>query len=129
MRRSLGVIAATAIGFASANVQAHHSTGAFDMTHPVVVTGTLTKFVWGNPHAWISMMVPDGKGGADLWEIEGPSVTMLVRNHWKANSIQPGDKIHVMIAPRYDGKNGGTFQRVTLDDGRVLDTGRLKTGS
>lgn len=105
--------------------QAHHSAGAFDMQHPVIGTGTVKSFRWGNPHTWLYLMVPNSSGGQDEWEIEGPGVMMLARHGWNEQTIRTGDKLHVMMAPRKDGGHGGTFMRITLADGRVLDTGRL----
>lgn len=105
--------------------QAHHSAGAFDMAHPVVGTGTVKSFRWGNPHTWLYLSIPNGNGGSDDWEIEGPGVMMLARHGWTETTIKPGDKVHVLMAPRKDGGHGGTYMRITLDNGQVLDTGRL----
>ena len=43
---------------------AHHAFGAeFDADLPVSLTGTLTKFEWTNPHAWVYVDVKDPKTG------------------------------------------------------------------
>ena len=91
----------------------HHSGTMFDRTHPIAVVGTLTDFRWANPHSWITMDVPDGKGGTDVWTLEGGSVTFMVHNGWTRTSILPGDKIKAIVAPRRDGTNGGEFMSVT----------------
>lgn len=108
------------------HVYAHHSPSSFDMTNVVTVTGTVKDFKWGNPHIWLYMMVPNENGGVDEWEIEGPPVTMVARHGWKSTTIKPGDKIHVLLGPRRDGKPGGSFMRVTLANGDVFDTGRIE---
>lgn len=113
------------IGSAAIGCQAHHSTASFDTAHPVVATGTVKDFRWGNPHAWLDLMVPNDQGGADEWQIEGPSVVMLSRNGWKPDSLKPGEKIHVLMARRKDGGHGGSFMQITREDGEVLSTGRL----
>ena len=92
---------------------AHHSGTMFDRTRPVAVVGTLTDFRWANPHSWISMAVPDRKGGTDTWVLEGGSVTFMVRNGWSRTSILNGDKIKAIVAPRRDGTDGGEFMSVT----------------
>ena len=43
---------------------AHHSTAMYDMNTPVTVTGTVTRFEWTNPHAFIYMDVK-GENGQD----------------------------------------------------------------
>ena len=57
MRTKLCVVAA-GLGLLAAltakPVGAHHAFNAeFDAKRPVKFTGTVTKMVWGNPHAWI----------------------------------------------------------------------------
>ena len=41
---------------------AHHSFAVFDHTRTVAVKGTVTKFQWTNPHAFLELDVPDDKG-------------------------------------------------------------------
>jgi hypothetical protein len=98
---------------AGAQALAHHAGTMFDRTNPIAVVGTLQEFRWANPHSWLSMQVPDGKGGSDLWTLEGGSVTFMIHNGWDRTSILPGDKIRAIVAPRRDGTNGGEFMSVT----------------
>ncbi len=88
---------------------AHHSAAAFDRTKPLTLDGTVSQFLWVNPHTWVIVAVPDGKGGSDLWKCEGPPTNMLVGNGWTARSFKTGDKIHLLIAPYRDGSKGGEF--------------------
>jgi len=113
------------LGLFGQSATAHHSASSFDHAHPVDVHGTVNKFLWGNPHTWLYVLTPNGHGGSDVWEIEGPSVTTLVRNGWTNNSLKSGDKITVSIAPRRDGSPGGTMYLVTRADGSELSSGRL----
>ena len=41
---------------------AHHSTAMYDMANPVTVKGTVKRFEWTNPHAFIFLDVKDEKG-------------------------------------------------------------------
>ena len=100
--------------------RAHHSFAMFDQSKQVSVSGTVRDFQWTNPHAWIEVLVPDGKGGADVWSVELNSPNNLVRQGWKRNVLKPGDKISVTLNPLRDGRPGGLFNAVTLPDGRVL---------
>ena len=49
---------------------AHHSFAMFDHVHRVTVAGTVTKFDWTNPHVYIELAAPDGKGGSARYTIE-----------------------------------------------------------
>ena len=53
---------AMAVAFGG-TVSAHHSVAAFDRANPATLSGTVKQFKYTNPHTWIYLMVPDGKGG------------------------------------------------------------------
>jgi hypothetical protein len=103
-----------------ASALAHHSSAAFDTGVRATLTGTVKSFAWENPHCWISMMVPDGKGGAEEWNLEGGSVSILVRNGWHFDTIVAGDKVKVLISPRKDKAPGGEFYTVLEKNGVPL---------
>ena len=111
---ALAVLAALAAGTVS---QAHHAGTAYDHGNQVVVAGTVKTFTWTNPHTWINVLVPDGKGGEELWELEGTSVNTLVRAGWNTKTLQPGMKVRILVSPRKDGKLGGEWAKVISIDG------------
>lgn len=96
---------------------AHHSAVAFDKENTVTVSGTVTRFVWRNPHMAINMEVTDENGNDVLWRIEGPGTTVLARQSFNRESIKSGDKITVVVNPMKSGRPGGLLQVVTLADG------------
>lgn len=101
-------------------VRAHHSFAPFDLTVDKTITGTVSRFEWTNPHSWIWVDVPNGKGGVDTWAVEGMSPNYLARRGWTKSTLKFGDKITVAIRPAKNGENAGMFVRATLADGRVL---------
>ena len=103
--------------------EAHHSNSAYDRTRNLTVAGTVKEFKWANPHTWLYVMVPDGKGGSDLWSFEGGSVSVLARNGWRADSIKAGEHVKVIEQPNRNGSNGGGFVKVIFDDGHYLHIG------
>jgi hypothetical protein len=102
---------------------AHHSFAMFDMSKTLTLAGTVTNFEWTNPHSWLWIQVPDGKGGSQLWGLEGQAPGEMIRHGWTRHSINVGDKISVQIHPLKDGELGGSFGTVTLADGTVLMAG------
>ncbi|HTP40578.1 MAG TPA: DUF6152 family protein [Steroidobacteraceae bacterium] len=123
MMKIAGVVAAT-LGCAVAS--AHHSVASFDRANPEAVSGVVKDFKWTNPHSWITLMVPDGKGGEEEWDLEGGSVNMLVRSGWTTKTLQPGMKVKLMVAPRKDGKIGGEWLRVLELDGQPFEVKPLQ---
>ena len=119
MRKFL--IAAALMTVVSAPAFAHHSPAAFEAQKTVTLVGTIKEFRWQNPHTWIEVMVPDGKGQDVLWAVELTSPTYLVRAGWKSNTLKPGDKVTVVGRPLKSGEPGSAiFTSVTLADGRTL---------
>jgi len=102
---------------------AHHSFAMFDMSKTLTLAGTVTNFEWTNPHTWLWLQVPDGKGGAQLWGLEGQAPGELTRHGWSRHSVTVGDKISVQIHPLKDGELGGSFGVITFADGTVLSSG------
>src|SRR5258708_7336078 len=81
---------------------AHHSIAAYDRDHPQTVVGTLKQFKFTNPHTWVYLMVMDEHGVERQWDLVGNPGTVLVRQGWTRNTIKPGMKLKLLIAPRRD---------------------------
>jgi len=128
--RYLVVTMVTLSGFGLAGgvtAHAHHSLAPFDLSTEKTINGTVSKFEWTNPHSWIWVEVPNGKGGVDTWAVEGMSPNYLARRGWTKTTLKPGDKVTIAVRPLRNGENGGMFVRATLADGRVLtQTGQPK---
>jgi hypothetical protein len=108
----------------STAVYAHHSAAGIDRTKTVTVEGTVKIFKWGNPHSWLEVEVPNGKGSMDLWNFEMNPPAYLVRSGWKSTSVKAGDKVKVTGRPFTNGDPGGIFVSVTLESGQTLAAGQ-----
>lgn len=109
------------IGIASIGMSiAHHSSAMFDSSKRVTLQGTVKKFMFTNPHSWIYLTVVDASGNEAVWELEGGSTSHMARSGWTYKTIKAGDKISVIVSPRVDGANGGSFSTVTLSDGTSI---------
>ena len=121
IRRTLTILAA--VGAMAAGLSAHHSFSAFNMTTEKTLVGTIKQFDWTNPHTFIWIDVPNDKGGADTWGIEGMSPNFLGRRGWTKNTFKPGDKATIVVRPVKDGSFGGMFVRATTANGQKLTGG------
>lgn len=110
---------------ASAAAFAHHSVAIFDFQHPVLITGTIKSLLWANPHSQMVLLVPDGHGGTDVWNIAGGSVNSLIRQGLNKKSLAAGMKVMLIIAPRRDGVHNAEFTKVV----KVEVNGKLVTPS
>lgn len=121
----LGVRAAVAgamVLAAAHAASAHHSFAMFDATKEVTVDGVVRDFQWTNPHTWIQLTVSHN-GVQEDYSIEGSSPNGLQRHGWTRNTLKAGDSVKIVIHPLRDGRNGGSFVRAILPDGKVLLNG------
>ena len=102
------------------SLYAHHASAGIDRSKTVTHEGTLKLFVWGNPHAYMDIDVPNGKGGTDSWSLEMTAPRILVAAGWKSTTLKAGDKIKFTAYTFKNGDPGGIFVSVTLPDGRTL---------
>jgi hypothetical protein len=122
MRKIAGLTVAAGLlwtGIASA----HHSMAMFDRDKTIELDGTVKDFQWTNPHSWLDVVVPDGKGGSVAWGIEMQSLNVLGHLGWKPSTLKVGDKIKVTVHPLKNGGPGGMLADLTLPDGKVLSGG------
>jgi hypothetical protein len=105
-------------------LSAHHGNSAYDEQHWITITGTVTEFVWANPHCQIFLDVMDDKGAVVNWAIESQSPGIMRRNSWTRTSVKPGDQITITLAPAKNGApvgfSGNTMGKVVFADGHVL---------
>ena len=91
---------------------AHHGTGAsYDGSKEVTLTGTVTEFVWKNPHAQLYFDVKGPDGKTISWSAELNSPGVLAREGWKRNMFKPGDVLTVTVNPSKAGTSAGNTVR------------------
>jgi hypothetical protein len=99
---------------------AHHSTAEYDMANVTSIKGTVTKFEWTNPHAYIYMQVKDDKGNTLEWTGELASIGMLARVNWKRDSVKPGDEITMFGNRAKDGRSVMRLEKIVFASGQEL---------
>ncbi len=108
------------LSFLAIPASAHHSTAEFDLRHPAIVTGTVTRFEWSNPHTHIYLDAPAPDGTVEHWMIEIDSPNALQRMGWSKDSLRPGDKLTCSGARAKDGSRHMRCTEVKLADGAVM---------
>jgi DNA/RNA endonuclease YhcR with UshA esterase domain len=99
---------------------AHHSTAMYDMANPVTVKGTVKRFEWTNPHAFIFLDVKDEKGGSVEWEIELMSLNHLRSYGWVRTTVKAGDSISATGGAAKSGAPSMISAVIELPDGRKI---------
>jgi hypothetical protein len=120
-RRCMFLIAfAAGLTLFSIQAFAHHSTAEYDMTTLTAVKGTVTKFEWTNPHAYITIESKDDKGAVIEWTAELASLGMLARVNWKRDTVKPGDEITIYGNRAKNGKTLMRLDKIAFANGQEL---------
>jgi len=109
-------------------ISAHHAFAAeYDENKRVTVSGTVTKFEWTNPHAWLYVDGKDANGKLTSWSFEMGSPGGLIHRGWTRMTVKKGDQITVEGFAAKDGTNKANAGPVTLPSGRKLFGGFFST--
>jgi len=100
-------------------VSAHHQ-WPVSRTKLVTVKGTVTEFVWSNPHPMITVEVQNGTGPAEKWLIGGPAITRMEASGWNRTTVKKGDVITGIGYQFADGQKIVRLERVVLSDGKEI---------
>jgi hypothetical protein len=97
------IVLAIALFLRVGTASAHHGTIGYDSAKIVTVTGTVTKYVWSNPHIIVFMDAPDESGKVEHWVIELAAPLMMQRFGWTKNVMKPGDRLVAKVHPAKNG--------------------------
>jgi hypothetical protein len=122
------VFAAAALPLTTMIISAHHAfTAEYDENKRVTVSGTVTKFEWTNPHAWLYVDGKDESPKAANWGFEMGSPNGLLHRGWRRTELKRGDQVTVEGYRAKDGSNVANARTIALPDGRKLFGGFQST--
>ena len=99
---------------------AHHSFAMFDKSVERVLTGSVVRWAFNNPHSWLYLNVKNKDGSETLWGFEGSSPTQLLQRGITGFTFEPGSTITVQFCPLKDGRPGGGIGWVKLANGTFM---------
>ena len=85
------------------------------------MTGTVTRFRWGNPHVYVLYDVTDAKGNVAHWGAETRPPYVMSKHGWTRDTMKPGDQITITIFPAKAGGSYGLMSKVSINGKMVLD--------
>jgi Family of unknown function (DUF6152) len=102
VKRTILVFLVVAALSASA-ASAHHSFAAtYFVDQEITVEGTLTQFLYRNPHSFVKVDAKDDKGNVQTWSIEWGGGAQLTQEHVTRDTLKPGDHVIVTGNPGRD---------------------------
>lgn len=122
MRKAIPwLVLAVCILSASVPLLAHHGTAAFDNDKKLPLKGTVTEWIWSNPHCLLRFDVKGENGQVVHWIGETQNPVTMVDGGWGKASFKPGDEVTVTLNPVKNGQTLGRIITVLLPDGKILD--------
>jgi Family of unknown function (DUF6152) len=105
MRNKAKIIGLVVVGLlaAPAPVPAHHGGASFDDTRTVTVAGTVTDYIWANPHVYVKLDAKDDTGKIVHWVVEGQNPISMNAIGWRKDTFKVGDVVSIDV---YQAKNG-----------------------
>ena len=104
---------------AAGPIFAHHS-WPVNLSQLVTVKGTVTEFMWANPHPMITIEVRANDGGIEKWLIGGPAINRMEANGWTKTTVKPGDVITGIGYQFADGQKIVRLEKAVLADGKEM---------
>ena len=103
---------------------AHHGTASFDTGKSLTLTGTVTEYIWANPHVIVKMDSKDASGNVQHWVLEAWNPVTQTGRGWTKNSFKPGDEVVAVITPAKNDIPIGEFRGKITVNGKVLQEER-----
>jgi len=116
-----GVLAAALVLAVVSPALSHHSHAMFDHAKEVSVTGTVTEFVFRNPHVFLYVDVRNEKGETVKYWVEMSNLTNMIRRGIGQSTFKPGDTVTVNLHPLKDGRLGGSYVTIVAADGKTYE--------
>lgn len=123
--RKMGAILLVGLGpwIVTIPVLAHHGNAAYE-NKTVTVKGTVTAWVWTNPHSFLKFDAKDEKGNLVHWIAEWNAPSTLINFGITAKSFKLGEEVTVtMNGIAKAGAPIGRVTKVVLPNGQELSMG------
>ena len=105
---------------AFATLDAHHGNASFDTSKQVTLNGTVTEWIWANPHCFLKIDAMDETGSVRNWALETQNPTAMTQRGFSRTLFKAGDEVTVIIEPVKNGQPIGRLLTVVLANGQKL---------
>jgi len=113
-----GVLAAAIALGTSSPAWSHHSHAMFDHDKEVTITGTVSQWVFRNPHVFLYVDTKTETGDTVTYTVEMSNLTNMLKAGFRATTFKAGDTVTVTLHPLIDGRPGGNYIVATSADGK-----------
>ncbi len=114
---------------ASLPLVAHHGNAQYENKR-ITLKGTVTEWLWINPHVFLKLDVKDDQGKVVNWVAELVPPSTMVNFGFTAKTFKPGDQVTIVTTAV--ARNGAPVARlgdVIRSDGHVMRIGGALDGN
>jgi len=124
--KTLGVLLAAVLSLVVGTpLAAHHGAASYDLDKELTMKGTVTDWLWANPHCILKYDSVDDAGNATHWVVEVGNPVGMTSRGWSRQTFKPGDKVTVTMHPARNGYPVGQLLKVVLPSGQTLQAGAI----
>src|SRR5262249_58561589 len=116
-KRLLSAMIAGACLVLSVAVGAHHGAASFDNEKRLTLKGTVTEWLWANPHCFLKVDVKDESGTVRNWNLELGNPTDSTTAGYRRTTFKAGEEVTVTVVPVKSGAPTGRLVNVALASG------------
>jgi len=98
----------------------HHGADTFATGTQITLKGTVTEWIWANPHCFLRFDAKDDTGTVRNWVAETQNPVSMTARGLSRSMVKAGDPVTVTIEPAKNGEPVARLLTVTLPDGRTL---------
>ena len=113
-------IAAAGLLLLSVPVIAHHGAAGLDTGKEITLKGSVTEWIWSNPHCFLKFDAKDDTGTVRNWAVETQNPTTMTLRGWSRTSFKFGDEGTITVEPVKNGEAVGRILHVILPNGQKL---------
>jgi hypothetical protein len=119
--KTLGLTSVLAAAMAlavSSPAWSHHSHAMFDHDKEVTVTGTVSQWIFRNPHVFLYVDAKTAAGETITYTVEMSNIANMLKVGFTSTTFKAGDTVTVTLHPLADGRPGGNYIVATSADGK-----------
>ena len=120
MRNMIVAVSFAVLSMTSVSLIAHHGAAALDTGKEVTLKGTVTEWIWSNPHCFLQFDAKDDSGTVRNWAVETQNPTAMTQRGFSRTLFKAGDEVTVIIEPVKNGQPIGRLLTVVLPGGAKL---------
>jgi hypothetical protein len=119
-RYAVGAVALALLLAAGVPASAHHGADTFATGKQITLKGTVTEWIWANPHCFLRFDAKDDTGTVRNWVAETQNPVSMTARGLSRSMVKAGDQVTVTIEPAKNGEPVARLLSVVLPDGRTL---------